>query len=78
MDDKHPIRGRGLLTWSKVREARRWAGREGWGRSRAEQTKTLAVRYGTSYQTMRDVLVNQSWYDPAYKPGERDPLMYLD
>lgn len=56
------------LTWTDVREARAWATGDGGDLTRMAQARALAHRYRVAPDTMRSVLVNESWYDPAYRP----------
>jgi len=63
-----------LQKWD-VAEIRRWARSEGFGLPVTEQIAHLqAVDYPTlGTETLRNVLRNESWYDPTYRPD--DPLL---
>jgi hypothetical protein len=65
----------GKLDAHLVREFRRYAQQEGFGLMKAEQIRHLqqsTYGFGLSYCALSDILVNLSWYDPAYTPGEPD------
>lgn len=60
------------LSWALVREIRQWAARDGYGLSRVAQMAKLRESYPVHPATLRDVLENRTWHDPAYQPGEPD------
>lgn len=68
----------GKLHIEHVRDIRRWARREGFGVSRAEQARRVQQWYpGISTHALEQVLSNESWRDPAYTPGLPDPEWHL-
>jgi hypothetical protein len=56
-----------------VKCIRRWAGREGYGLSIAEQARRQHVRYpGLSLHALGEILSNKSWYDANYDRDRPD------
>ena len=60
------------LSWTLVREIRRWSQREGYGLPRYRQIEQLRRSYPVSYQALDDILGNRSWNDATYEPGAPD------
>jgi hypothetical protein len=66
-------RRRTKLTMEQVRAVREWAGREGYGKTLAEQGRALHAQYpNLKAQSLLDILKNNTWFDPSYTPGEPD------
>jgi hypothetical protein len=59
-------KGSARLTKQDVEEIRRWARAEGFLLGTWEQARVMAAAFGVSQATARDVIVNQSFYDPSY------------
>lgn len=66
------------LSRAQVNQARAWAIGEGWGLSRRDQARVLAPVLGVSLPTIKDVLDNQSWFDPAYHPDVPNPNVWAN
>lgn len=62
--------GRAKLTTYAVEDIRTWARTEGFGLSVMEQVSTLQALFpgyaALSPATLREVLRNESWFDPSY------------
>ena len=64
------------LSWTLVREIRRWSQREGYGLPRYRQIEHLRRSYPVSYQALDDILGNRSWHETSYEPGTPDHAFF--
>lgn len=62
----------GKLHWDMVKDIRRWAGRQGVGLTVNEQARVLQLDYPLTTGSLREILLNLSYHDPNYTPGQFD------
>lgn len=63
----NPRRNASRLTWFDVRKIRLWVRSEGFGLDTQDQVRALLALYdGVKPSTMREVVLGETWADPAY------------
>lgn len=64
------------LTDTDVKSIRQWSAREGYGMQIGEQMTHLQTVYAVHEKTLREILLNQSRYDPKFVPFAPDETFW--